>query len=174
MVSQRGGVGGAGRAIYINGLTPSYFSGGGGGGPDNSINQTAAGGIGGGGAGKLTTGDNGTSNTGGGGGGAGASSSANGGSGGSGIIIVRYPGSIIASAGGNTITSFTGDGVVGDDGVTQQVHTFTSSGSFSLAGVDLNERLKTTLTSVISGSGSLSYSGVGAVSYTHLTLPTKA
>jgi hypothetical protein len=118
-----GGNGGNGFLTTITGI-PSYFAGGGGGGGYPPFGATAAGfgGLGGGGngvvggGGPTSIGATGSANTGGGGGGGGDGSST-GGSGGSGIVIIRYPGSPIAT--GGTVTSIGGD----------TIHTFTATGS---------------------------------------------
>jgi hypothetical protein len=95
------------------GLPAGWFGGGGGGG--TSQNTPGRGGIGGGGnAGYVTPVGTGSANTGGGGG---AGYYTAGGAGGSGIVIIRYPGSPIAT--GGTITSVGGD----------TIHTFTATGS---------------------------------------------
>ena len=118
-VSSEGGIG---LPFSISGTTVYYGAGGGGG---TSVPTSIAGGIGGGGAGGTSTslpGVAGTTNTGGGGGGGGAtaSTSGNGGNGGSGIVIIRYPGTPIAT--GGTITQ--------SGGFT--IHKFTASGTFAL------------------------------------------
>jgi hypothetical protein len=102
-----GGNGGPGRASDISGVL-TYYAGGGGGG------RSGIGGIGGGGNGANSTGQSGSVNTGGGGG---ASENGGAGNGGSGIVIIRYPGTPIAT--GGTITSVGGD----------TIHTFTATGS---------------------------------------------
>ena len=103
----------------VAGSPPGYFGGGGGGGYGFS-GQGGPGGPGGGGNGR---GDgsgipatSGSSNTGGGGGG-GYYTNGNGQPGGSGIVIIRYPGTPIAT--GGTVTSVGGD----------TIHTFTATGS---------------------------------------------
>ncbi|MEX0689251.1 MAG: autotransporter-associated beta strand repeat-containing protein [Pirellulales bacterium] len=102
-------------------------------------------------------------NTGGGGGGGSSTQTAErGGEGGSGVVIVRYAGAAIAGVGG-TGTSFVGNGTIGQNGVTYQVASFTATGNsaFNLSGVDFNARLGTVLTSGVSGTGNLTFSGPG-------------
>jgi autotransporter-associated beta strand protein len=77
-------------------------------------------------------------------------------------VVVRYTGAQIASVGG-TQTSFTGNGTIGENGVLYQVSTFTYSGAFDLSGVDMNTRLGATLTSGITGTGTLAFSGPGTL-----------
>jgi hypothetical protein len=101
------------------GSPAGWFAGGGGGGT-NGGSPGENGGIGGGGKGNLASTQNGVSgsvNTGGGGGGGGWTPGRIGGNGGSGIVIIRYPGTPIAT--GGTITSVGGD----------TIHTFTATGS---------------------------------------------
>lgn len=91
-------------------------------------------------------------------------------------MIVRYEGpalpglmtSVTSGSGTVSTTSFTGDGTNGVLGQEYQVNSFTigsstTSGTFSfdMSGVNLSERLGTTMTGVISGSGSLTYNGPG-------------
>jgi autotransporter-associated beta strand protein len=72
-------------------------------------------------------------------------------------VVVRYQGSQIGT--GGTVTSGTGSAA----GYT--VHSFTGTGTnaLNLSGLNLDARLKTTLTGLISGSGNLTYSGPGTV-----------
>ncbi len=125
------GAGGAGSVSTITGSSVTYAGGGGGGGDTAG----GAGGAGGGGAGSnSTTGTAGTANTGGGGGGGYASNY--GGNGGSGVVIVRtiIGGSAAGvAASGGTETTYTGNGTNGVNGQAYKVHTFTSSGSLSVA-----------------------------------------
>jgi hypothetical protein len=117
-----GGNGGDGFLCSISG-TPTFYGGGGGGAVAVEGTGTpgrggrGGGGNAGGGYGTVVDGkgQNGIANTGGGGGG-GDNSSTNS-PGGSGIVIIRYPGSPIAT--GGTITSVGGD----------TIHTFTATGS---------------------------------------------
>jgi hypothetical protein len=106
--------GGAGLPSSISGVL-TYYAGGGGGGINGSV-PGGVGGIGGGGNGGNTSiaPQSGQPNTGGGSGGASALNTT---SGGSGIVIIRYPGTQIAT--GGTVTSFQGD----------TIHTFTATGS---------------------------------------------
>lgn len=69
-------------------------------------------------------------------------------------MIVRYAGSSVGNVGG-TVASGSGSAA----GTT--LHTFTSSGSFNLSGVDMTARLKSTLAGNIIGTGGLVYSGPG-------------
>jgi hypothetical protein len=132
-----GSDGGIGLSSSITG-TLRYFGGGGGGGfwwsGANSAQWTGNGGNGGGGRGGKNLSplaESGAANTGGGGGGSGTSGETSTvRNGGSGIVIVRYA-STVALATGGTITSYTGNGTNGTNGVVYQVHTFTASGSFS-------------------------------------------
>jgi hypothetical protein len=176
--STTAGGGGVGTASSISGTTSSYAGGGGGGAFQD---WTAGAGQGGGGNGQRTqAGTAGTASSGGGGGGGGYSSTSGnaypGGAGGSGIVIGRYQGPVLAglttgtTSGTGTITtgSFTGNGSNGTNGQLYQVTSFTigsstTSGTFSfnMSGVDLNARLGTTMTGVISGSGGLTYNGPG-------------
>jgi hypothetical protein len=156
-----GGKGGGG-AVGAGGANSGTTGGGGGSGTSSSINGTSlifGAGAAGGGAGSTADGANGTANRGNGGaGGRSASSdSAKGGDGGSGIVVVRYQGAAIGA--GGTVT--TGAGTAA--GYT--IHNFSSVGTSSLdfSGLNLDTRLKTTLTGVISGGGSLTYSGPGTL-----------
>jgi len=87
-----------------------------------------------------------------------------GGSGGSGIVVIRYPGASIPTAGG-TITSFTGNGTIGENGVEYQVHSFTNVGAdtFDISGLDLDARLGAEITTAISGEGDLVFNGPGTL-----------
>jgi MYXO-CTERM domain-containing protein len=119
------------------------------------------GGAGGTGNSSNVVGANGAANTGNGGvGGGGTSSGAakSGGAGGSGLVVVRYEGSQAGT--GGTISAGSGSAA----GYT--LHTFTSTGTnaLNLSGLNLDTRLKTTLTGVISGSGNLTYNGPGTLS----------
>ena len=127
--SVNSGAGGIGTNSYSSWATATssgdsgYFGGGGGGGVQFATRGD--GGLGGGGIGGPNNqgGSNGAANTGGGAGGAGANSSTNpGGNGGSGILLIRYSGSLTASAttgsptryetGGYTYYKFTGTGSI--------------------------------------------------------------
>jgi MYXO-CTERM domain-containing protein len=99
-----------------------------------------------------------TGNGGGGGGGTSSGTAKSGGAGGSGLVVVRYEGSQAGT--GGTISAGSGSAA----GYT--LHTFTSTGTnaLNLSGLNLDTRLKTTLTGVISGSGNLTYNGPGTLS----------
>jgi hypothetical protein len=132
-----GADGGIGVSTSING-TLTYFGGGGGGGywwsGAASWTYNGEGGSGGGGRGGLhtsTLAQPGTANTGGGAGGSGNSAATHvPKNGGSGIVVIRYA-STVALATGGTVTSYTGNGTNGTNGVVYQVHTFTANGTFS-------------------------------------------
>ena len=141
------GKGGDGIACSISGEEKWYGGGGGGGG--STANLTVSGGKGGGGDGKGTSGgigvagEAGDPNTGGGGGGGGGYSgtkSANGGDGGSGIVIIRYTLDVKESFEKVVGGKKTRDG-------DYQVHTFTNSGTFSVAGCSVVDVL------VVGGGG---------------------
>jgi hypothetical protein len=143
-----GAAGGTGTAASLTGSSQTY----------------GVGGAGGAGSSADILGASGAANTGNGGGGGGGANSGtakSGGAGGSGLVVVRYEGSQAGT--GGTISAGSGSAA----GST--LHTFTSTGSSSLnlSGLNLDTRLKTTLTGVIAGSGNLSYNGPG-------TLVTKA
>ena len=112
-----GGNGGAGVASSITGTSVTRAGGGGAGGTQSGGAGTGGAGGGGNGGGYLGAGVSGTANTGGGGGG-GGSNNGGGSSGGSGVVIIRYPGTPVAT--GGTITQSGG----------YTIHTFTSSGTF--------------------------------------------
>ena len=117
-----GGVGGAGTSNSITGASVVY-SGGGGGAPYNAGGTGGAGGAGGGGAGNAAgNGTAGTANTGGGGGG--ANNPNTGGAGGSGVVVISYVTANFGTCTGGTITT---------DGA-NTVHTFNSSGTFTVVG----------------------------------------
>jgi fibronectin-binding autotransporter adhesin len=140
-----GGVGGTGTADSLTGSSQTYGVGGAGG-TGNSANVIGA------------TGAANTGNGGGGGGGTSSGAAKSGGAGGSGLVVVRYQGSQAGT--GGTISAGSGSAA----GYT--LHTFTSTGSnaLNLSGLNLDTRLKTTLTGVISGSGNLTYNGPGTLS----------
>ena len=143
-----GAVGGTGTAASLTGSSQTYGVGGAGG-NGSSANVDGA-------SGAANTG-----NGGGGGGGANGGTAKSGGAGGSGLVVVRYAG---AQAGtGGTVTAGSGSAAG------NTLHTFSSTGSSTLdfSGLNLDTRLKTTLTGAIAGSGNLSYTGPG-------TLVTKA
>lgn len=112
-----GGSGGAGVASSITGTSVTRAGGGGAGGTQSGGAGTGGAGGGGNGGGYIGAGVSGTANTGGGGGG-GGSNNGGGSSGGSGVVIIRYPGTPVAT--GGTITQSGG----------YTIHTFTSSGTF--------------------------------------------
>lgn len=121
--TSRGGPGGNGRAIDIEGFTQTTYYAGGGGGGTEAGKEAGAGGQGGGGYGGSAANSvrSGTENTGGGGGGACGPSSVTGGSGGSGVVIIR-----------TLLTAFTlvGDPAVSVDG-SYNIYKFTGSGSIT-------------------------------------------
>ncbi|MGA1632535.1 MAG: beta strand repeat-containing protein, partial [Phycisphaerales bacterium] len=165
-----GRAGGSGVPNTITGSILTYGGGGSAGGSAGNPSSVSGGsGGGGGGTNYVGSGSNGgggagTANTGGGGGGASGTTVTyfDGGSGGSGIVVLRYPGSSLGSIGG-TVSSFVGDGTIGENGVTYQVHTFTSSGSFDLSGVDFNSVLSATLAGDIVGAGSFIIDTAGTI-----------
>ncbi|MFN6017170.1 MAG: beta strand repeat-containing protein [Verrucomicrobiota bacterium] len=139
-----GGVGGTGTTDSLTGSSQTYGVGGAGG-TGNSSNVVGA------------TGAANTGNGGGGGGGTSSGAAKSGGAGGSGLVVVRYAGSQAGT--GGTISAGSGSAA----GYT--LHTFTSTGTnaLNLSGLNLDTRLKTTLTGVISGSGNLTYNGPGTL-----------
>lgn len=161
--SGRGGNGGNGISSSISG-TATYYGGGGGGGiNDNSgtliTNGGGTGGLGGGGngsafgvsgSGSNFTGSAGTANTGGGGGGTDCESTVAG-AGGAGIVIIRYPGTPIAT--GGTITQSGG----------YTLHTFTSIGSSSFTYTPSADANLTSLT-ISTGTLSPAFAG-GTINY---------
>lgn len=169
---QSGAAGGQGLQVNITG-TSTYYAGGGG---DSAQSVLGGGGRGSGSA--NTAPQNGSPNTGGGGGSAWSDNGAgmSGASGGSGIVVLRYGGlvlpglttSVTSGSGAVTRTSYTADGTNGVNGQLYQVYSFTigsstTSGSFAfdMSAVNLNARLGTTLTGVISGTGGLTFNGPG-------------
>lgn len=122
--------GGAGATYTIRGASATYAGGGGGGAYTTSA--PGSGGSGGGGAGanqSINSGKGyaGVANTGGGGGGANGSSLGGvGGAGGSGIVVLSYPVGALTATGG-TITTAGG----------RTIHTFTSSGVFTITAFNL-------------------------------------
>ena len=166
--TSRGGDGGAGLASTITGQSIFYAGGGGGGFDIRNGNSGGLGGNGGGGMGGRNGAPTaGTANTGGGGGGGGGGGSTNpsGANGGSGVVVLRYAGDALSNVGG-TVTTFTGNGTIGENGVTYQVHTFTSSANFDLSSVDFDARLKATLSGNIVGTGKLIYNSEGRLTLT--------
>lgn len=121
---ESGAKGGDGLIFYISG-SATYYGGGGGAGDcrdgtsgGSSQGPGGVGGGGNGGIGRNGVGSSGVSNTGGGGGGGGIVGY--GGNGGSGIVILRYLSRVTASG-----------GTVSDSGG-YRIHTFTSSGDFTI------------------------------------------
>jgi hypothetical protein len=151
------GNGGVGRVSSITGASLLYGGGGGGGSYSPfSGGFPGFGGAGGGGNGNgIGNGANGTNGLGGGGGGVGYSGQ--GGRGGSGVVMVRYDGAQLVRPGsaavGGTVT----------EGAGFTVHKFDTVGStsFNMSDVDLNARLGAVVSSSITGTGDLSFSGPG-------------
>jgi autotransporter-associated beta strand protein len=162
-----GGAGGTGKASDITGTNSLYGAGGGGGTSGTGSAGAGGSGVGGnGGSGSSRNGTAGTANTGSGGGGAGGGTaggagSGNSGSGASGVVIIRYPGTSLGSVGG-TVTAGTGPAT----GYT--LHTFTTVGTlnFDLTGVNMNNRMRATLSGNVVGSGNLIYDGPGVLTLT--------
>jgi RHS repeat-associated protein len=122
-VAGSGRNGGNGATSSISGAAIVYAGGGGGGVGGYWLNAPGSGGTGGGatGGGMGSTAPSGTDGLGGGGGGGGATG--NGGDGGDGVVIISYPtGSLTAIGGTISTTSST------------TIHTFTTSGVFSIEG----------------------------------------
>ena len=187
-----GPAGGNGIASLITGTSVTRAGGGSAGSwgnaPENqgpTVYPPGEGGTGGGGkggwdwtGGTLLNPTAGQNNTGSGGGGGKNTGPNPGAAGGSGIVIVRYAGSELiglTTIGTGTITasSYTGNGTNGTSGQLYQVNSFainssTTSGTFSfdMSGVDLNDRLGTTMTGTISGGGGLTYTGPGRLTLT--------
>ena len=159
------GDGGTGFASSItDASTLTLYAAGGGGGTDRGDNQgTGGSGIGGnGGSATSLAATAGTANTGSGGGGGGYNGGVGavaGGAGGSGVVIVRYRSASSLTSGGDTSGSYN-DG--SDD---WQYEQFTSSGTLGVTVTDPSNLLATQ-TGVISGSGSLTYSGPGTLRLT--------
>jgi hypothetical protein len=118
-----GGAGGAGITSSISGSPVGYAGGGGGGGGTSGGSASSGGGVG---ATDQGNGASGAPNSGGGGGGARdkINVAKTGGSGGSGIVIIRYPVGTLTATGGAITTA---------GGYT--IHSFTSSGTFSISPV---------------------------------------
>jgi hypothetical protein len=155
------GNGGVGLANWITGSAVHYAGGGGGGAADIWATGGAAGAGGAGGGATGTVSGNafwGVNGLGGGGGGSGLNG--DGGRGGSGVVIVRYKGT--AAGTGGAITAGTGYAT----GYT--LHTFTTVGqsNLDLSSIDFNSRLGVVQDGVISGSGSLNFSGPGTLTLT--------
>ena len=183
-----GPAGGNGIASLITGASVTRAGGGSAGswgGTGSTDFPPGEGGTGGGGKGgwdwtngTLLNPTAGQNNTGSGGGGGKNTGPNPGAAGGSGIVIVRYAGSELiglTTIGTGTITasSYTGNGTNGTSGQLYQVNSFaidssTTSGTFSfdMSGVDLNDRLGTTMTGTISGGGGLTYTGPGRLTLT--------
>ncbi|MDA0254476.1 MAG: autotransporter-associated beta strand repeat-containing protein [Planctomycetota bacterium] len=161
--NQKGGNGGTGATSTITGASEEYAGGGGGGindDPNNtSVNGPGFGSAGGGnGAGASTAATDADPNSGsGGGGGANLLVRKAGGAGGSGIVVVRYQGDPAATGGNPTAGTGTAAGYT--------VHEFLATGDSTLdfSGTDMNTRLGATLTSGITGTGNLTFSGPGTL-----------
>ena len=158
---QRGGDGGAGLSSSITGASVAY-AGGGGGGANNdpasfSQNGNGFGSARGGNGGWNPAATNGADNSGSGGGGGGNISTFPGGAGGSGIVVVRYQGDPAATGGNPTAGTGTAAGYT--------VHEFLATGDSTLdfSGTNMNTRLGATLTSGITGTGNLTFSGPGTL-----------
>jgi len=164
--NQKGGNGGTGATSTITGVSEEYAGGGGGGINDDPFNTSANGpgfgsAGGGNGAGASTAATDALANSGsGGGGGANLAARKAGGAGGSGIVVVRYQGTA-AATGTNGGGPTTGTGTAA--GYT--VHEFKTTGDSTLdfSGTDMNTRLGATLTSGITGTGNLTFSGPGTL-----------
>ena len=77
-------------------------------------------------------------------------------------MVVRYEGAPAATTSGATHSSFTGNGTIGEAGVTYQVYRYLTPGTgytFDLTGVNMAERLQAEIASDISGSGDFRYAG---------------
>ena len=160
---QRGGDGGAGLSSSITGASVAY-AGGGGGGANNdpasfSQNGNGFGSARGGNGGWSAAATNGANNSGSGGGGGGniQIDTFPGGAGGSGIVVVRYQGDPAATGGNPTAGTGTAAGYT--------VHEFLATGDSTLdfSGTNMNTRLGATLTSGITGTGNLTFSGPGTL-----------
>ena len=159
--NQKGGNGGAGLSSSITGASVAY-AGGGGGGANNdpasfSQNGNGFGSAGGGNGGWNPAATDGADNSGSGGGGGGNISTFPGGAGGSGIVVVRYQGDPAATGGNPTAGTGTAAGYT--------VHEFLATGDSTLdfSGTNMNTRLGATLTSGITGTGNLTFSGPGTL-----------
>jgi len=160
---QRGGDGGAGLSSSITGASVAYAGGGGGGAnndPDSfSQNGNGDGSARGGNGGWSAAATNGANNSGSGGGGGGniQIDTFPGGAGGSGIVVVRYQGDPAATGGNPTAGTGTAAGYT--------VHEFLATGDSTLdfSGTNMNTRLGATLTSGITGTGNLTFSGPGTL-----------
>ncbi len=148
--SANSGNGGDGISNSITG-SPVIYAGGGGGGGNSDGAAAGSGGAGGGGAGSTGAGNNGTdgtANTGGGGGGhwaTGSTGNPHAGNGGSGIVIIAYPTGTLTATGG-TITTSGGN----------TIHTFTSSGTFTVSSIAIIPTVTSpTATSVTSSGATL-------------------
>lgn len=141
------GAGGAGTANSISGASVTYAGGGGGSiGPSGS---NGAGGAGGGGAGG-TTAVAGTANTGGGGGGTNDLGGA-GAAGGSGIVIISY-----ATDGSDGVSPNSTGGTMTING-DQTVHTFTSSGTWTMIAFSVGINFNSSNTASNTGATSLTF-----------------
>ena len=130
-----------GSGVYINSMifswnTTGYHGGGGGGGNYNGVQSWRQCSNGSGST------NSGTVNTfGGGGRGQNANSSITGrgayGNGNNGVVVIVYASSSVLISGGDTITSFVGDGTTGTQGVTYQRHMFVSNSNLTPLPIDL-------------------------------------
>lgn len=145
-----GGAGGAGSA----GISSS--GGAGGAGLYTALANATFGAGGNGARGYLaTTGASASANTGNGGsaGGHGSFGGRSGGAGGSGFVGLWYSGSDVSGAGSSSYKLYNGKG--------GRNYSFTSDSALNLSSLDLNARLRTNLTSVVSGTGELAFTGPG-------------
>ena len=145
-LSRIGGTGGVGITSSITGTSLMYGFGGGGGAPGGNFQN-----------GDGTTNQAPRANSGGGGSGAGTGS----GPGAAGTVIVSYAGS--AAGTGGTITAGTGSAA----GNTIQTFTSTGASTLNFSSVNMNTRLGTTATGLISGSGNVTYNGPGRLTLTN-------
>jgi len=142
--TRKGGTGGLGTYSDITGTSLMYGFGGGGGAPGSNANYQN---------GDGTTGAS-RANSGGGAGGSGTGAAA------AGTVVVRYKGTEAAT--GGTISTGTGTAA----GYT--IHSFTSAGAsaLSFSSLDMDQRLGTTATGIISGTGDFVFSGPGRLTLT--------
>ena len=143
-LTRTGGTGGIGTYSSITGSSLMYGFGGGGGAAGGNFQN-----------GDGTTGTGARANSGGGGAGAGSNVA-----GANGTVIVSYQGAVAAT--GGTISSGTGSAA----GSTVQTFTSSGAGSLDFSALDLNTRLGTTATGLISGSGNVAFNGPGRLTLT--------